>query len=110
MGIYDTGKYAEVHPTFLYESICTFFIFIILTIKSNNRKYKGEITLIYLMLYSLSRMFIETLRTDSLMLGPFRISQVLSIIILVISIINMSYFRKFGKTKRQNKIKVKHML
>ena len=100
MGIYAAGKYIEVHPTFLYESICTFLIFIILTIKSNKRKYKGEITLIYLMLYSFSRAIIEGLRTDSLMLGNLRISQVLSLIILVVSVI--IHFKNENKIK-QNK-------
>ncbi len=81
------GKYTEVHPTFLYESICTFIIFIILMVKSKNRKFKGEITLIYLILYSFARMLIEGLRVDSLMLGTFRVSQVLSLLIFIISII-----------------------
>ena len=87
MGIYETGKYIEVHPTFLYESICTFIIFTLLIILSKKRKYKGQITLIYLILYSFIRMIIEPLRTDSLMIGNIRISQVLSIIILIISLI-----------------------
>ena len=87
MGIYEAGKYIEVHPTFLYESISTFIIFIILTILSNKRKYKGQITLMYLASYSFIRMLIEGLRTDSLMLGNIRISQVLSLIIFIGSII-----------------------
>lgn len=85
MGIYEAGKYIEVHPTFLYESIATFLIFILLTIISNKRKYKGQITLTYLMLYSFARMIIEGLRTDSLMLGNIRVSQLLSLIIFLIS-------------------------
>ena len=85
MGIYEGNKYIEVHPTFLYESIATFLIFILLTIISNKRKYKGQITLTYLMLYSFARMIIEGLRTDSLMLGSIRVSQLLSLIIFLIS-------------------------
>ena len=61
MGIWEAGKYAEVHPTFLYESICTIIIFVILILKSKKRKFKGEITLIYLITYSFIRMLIETL-------------------------------------------------
>lgn len=85
MGIYEGNKYIEVHPTFLYESIATFLIFILLTIISNKRKYKGQITLTYLMLYSFARMIIEGIRTDSLMLGSIRVSQLLSLIIFLIS-------------------------
>ena len=86
MGIIEKGKYIEVHPTFLYESICTFIIFIILLFKSKNRKFKGEITLIYLILYSFARMFVEGLRVDSLMFGQVRISQTLSLIIFILSL------------------------
>lgn len=85
MGIYEAGKYIEVHPTFLYESISTLTIFIILTVVSKNRKFKGQITYLYLIMYSFARAIIEGLRTDSLMLGPIRISQVLSVAIFVIS-------------------------
>lgn len=87
MGIYENSKYIEVHPTFLYESIATISIFIILTMLSKKRKFKGQITLTYLITYSFVRMMIEGLRTDSLMLGQIRISQLLSIIIFAISII-----------------------
>ena len=85
MGIYEAGKYIEVHPTFLYESISTLAIFIILTVVSKNRKFKGQITYLYLIMYSFVRAIIEGLRTDSLMLGPIRISQALSVAIFVIS-------------------------
>lgn len=85
MGIIEDGKYLEVHPTFLYESIATFLIFIFLMALSKKRKYKGQITLMYLVLYSFARMIIEGLRTDSLMLGDIRISQILSLIIFLIS-------------------------
>lgn len=103
----EVGKYVEVHPTFLYESICTFLIFIVLILKSRNRRFKGEITLIYLIAYSFIRMLIEALRTDSLMIGPIRISQALSFAIFIIS---LSFFIKFSKTKRQNNIKTIRVL
>ena len=81
MGIMENGNYIQVHPTFLYESICTFIIFVILFTKKNNRKYTGQLTYLYFFLYGIVRAFIEGLRTDSLMLGNFRISQILSIIL-----------------------------
>ncbi len=97
MGIYKEGEYVEVHPTFLYESLVTFLLFIILGLISNKRKYKGQITLIYLIIYSFARMIIEELRTDSLMLGNIRISQLLSLIILIIS--GFLYLREKYKNK-----------
>lgn len=84
MGIVENGTYIEVHPTFLYESVACICIFIILYLMRNKRKYKGQLTYTYLALYGLIRTIIEGLRTDSLMLGNFRISQVLSIILCVI--------------------------
>ena len=84
MGIVENGTYIEVHPTFLYESICNFIIFIILFIMRNKRQYKGQLTFTYLTLYGLIRAIIEGLRTDSLMLGSFRISQVISILLFMV--------------------------
>lgn len=96
MGIIEAGKYIEVHPTFLYESLVTFSLFILLTAISNKRKYKGQIALIYLTIYSFARMIIEGLRTDSLMLGNARISQILSLLIFIVAIILQ--IKNFKKT------------
>lgn len=85
MGINTITGYQEVHPTFLYESFGTFIIFFILRLLQKNRKFKGQIFYFYLLFYSGIRMIIEGIRADSLMLGNFRISQILSIIIFVIS-------------------------
>lgn len=87
MGIMELGTYKEVHPTFLYESLMCIVIFIVLLFMKNRRKFKGQIAITYLMLYSLERTFVEGLRIDSLMLGNVRISQILSIIIFVVSLI-----------------------
>ena len=87
MGIECLNGYIEVHPVFLYESISTFLIFIFLKYMQKHRKFSGEILLEYLILYSFIRTFLETLRIDSLMLFNFRISQILSIFIFIISLI-----------------------
>ena len=84
MEIIENGITKYVHPTFLYESIVTFICFIILAILSKNRKYKGQITIIYLTIYSFARMIIEGIRTDSLMFYNIRVSQVLSLAIFII--------------------------
>lgn len=97
MGIIEDGKYIEVHPTFLYEMIACYIIFIILYKLRNKRKYKGQLTYIYLALYGFVRMIIEGLRTDSLMLGNFRISQILSLCIFIIFTIVLIYNHKIRK-------------
>lgn len=87
MGIIENDIYKEVHPTFLYESIVTFFLFIFLFNIRNKRKYSGQLTYIYLATYSIARFFIEGLRIDSLMLGNIRVSQLVSLIIFIFSIL-----------------------
>ncbi|MBP3383947.1 MAG: prolipoprotein diacylglyceryl transferase [Firmicutes bacterium] len=72
------------HPTFLYESIWCMLLFIFLLWKDNHRKFEGQIILLYGMLYSAERFFVEALRTDSLMIGPFKQAQVLSITLIII--------------------------
>lgn len=75
MGIQVGNEIQYVHPTFLYESICNLIIFIILTKISKKRKYTGQITYYYIVMYSFIRAIIENLRIDSLMLYNFRISR-----------------------------------
>lgn len=76
----------KVHPTFLYESIWDFLVFIFLIWYSYKDKSKvdGEVFLLYLILYSAARLFIEGLRTDSLMLGPIRVAQLVSLSAIII--------------------------
>lgn len=107
MGIIEAGKYVEVHPTFLYESIATAIIFIILITKKDKRKFKGQIACIYLLLYSIERFIVEGLRTDSLIVGNIRISQLISIIIFIISAIILLKNTKKSILKRENKMSKK---
>lgn len=87
MGITKTGIYSEVHPVFLYESFLNFVLFILLIKMQKNRKYKGQILLGYLAGYSLLRGILESFRIDSLMIGTFRVSQLLSILIFIVVLI-----------------------
>lgn len=76
----------KVHPTFLYESVWNFIVFIFLIWYSRKHsKKEGEVFLLYLILYSLARLVIEGMRTDSLMLGPIRVAQLVSISTILIS-------------------------
>lgn len=86
MGIRTLEGYIEVHPVFLYESIATLVIFFILKCLQKHRKFNGEILLSYCLLYSGIRFFLEGLRTDSLMLYNFRVSQILSVVIFIVSL------------------------
>ncbi len=74
------------HPTFLYESLWNLMVFgLLLTLffrglKGKPRLKTGTLFLVYLVAYSLGRVWIEGLRTDSLMLGPLRMAQVVSLV------------------------------
>lgn len=85
----------KVHPTFLYESIANFLIFLfLLWYRKERQKATGEIFLLYIILYSAVRFFVEGLRTDSLMLGPIRVAQLISLLGLVGGAIYLSSRRK----------------
>lgn len=85
MGIWsDTlGKFIYYHPTFLYESVWNFAGVILLHCLSKKKKVDGQIFFLYILWYGLGRFFIERLRTDSLMLGMFRISQIVALISVI---------------------------
>ena len=70
-------------PTFLYESIWNLVGFIIINAFYKKKKYDGQIFLMYITWYGLGRMMIEGLRTDSLMIGTFRISQVVAFLCFI---------------------------
>lgn len=101
MGLQTMDGYKEVHPAFLYESVATMLIFLFLRILQKNRKFKGEICYFYLFLYGGIRMIIEGIRSDSLMLGNFRISQILSSAIFVVFGIMLLKKRKKYIDKRK---------
>ncbi len=91
-GILVNGQ--RVHPTFLYESLWNLLVFLFLIWYRRRKKVEGEIFLLYLALYSLGRCYIEGLRTDSLMLGPIRVAQLISIVTIIICAIIFVIFRK----------------
>ncbi|MBQ8254643.1 MAG: prolipoprotein diacylglyceryl transferase [Clostridia bacterium] len=66
-----------VHPTFLYESLWNILGFVLINLFYKKKKYDGQIFVMYLTWYGFGRMLIEGLRTDSLYVGSFRISQVI---------------------------------
>lgn len=76
------------HPTFLYESLLNLIGFIILLIIRNKKYTKvGHLTATYLIWYGIVRIFIESLRQDALMLGPIKVAQLVSIIMIIAGII-----------------------
>lgn len=107
---------APVHPCFLYESIWCLLGFVLLYLYSKHRRFDGEIFIMYLGWYGFERMFVEGLRTDSLLIGKIRISQLLAGLLFVACLITWlvirgkiraahddNYLRCYAKTEQWEK-------
>ena len=87
--------YDYFHPTFLYESVWNLGVFMILLflffwgLKRRNRTLVGTLTFVYLIGYSIGRFWIESLRTDSLMIGSLKIAQIISLVAIAIGILGL---------------------
>ncbi|MEL6441230.1 MAG: prolipoprotein diacylglyceryl transferase [Cyanobacteria bacterium J06621_8] len=99
----DLISYEYFHPTFLYESLWNLGVLILLLslffwgLKAANRLKTGTLAAVYLIGYSLGRVWIEGLRTDSLMLGSLRIAQIVSLSAIaagVILLVWLYWYRK----------------
>ena len=78
----------KVHPTFLYESVwCLLLFFFLSWWDKNKRTAHGQTLALYAILYSIERFAVEALRTDSLMIGPFKQAQVISLCAIIAGII-----------------------
>lgn len=91
---------AVVHPCFLYESAWCLVGFLLLHFYSKKlRSYDGEIFLLYVFWYGLGRFFIEGLRTDSLMLGDVRVSQLIAGVTSAAALVLFVVFKVVTKKK-----------
>ena len=98
----DLDPSMPVHPTFLYESLCTTAIFFVLLLAVRpNSTHRFETTSVYMILYGICRFFIEGLRTDSLYIGStnIRTSQLLSLILVFagLTIILVSHLKDWDR-------------
>ncbi len=93
----NLANYAYFHPTFLYESLWDLMVFaLLITLFFRGLQGKpdlkvGTLPMVYLVAYSLGRLWIEGLRTDSLMLGPLRIAQVVSLIGIALGLAGLAW-------------------
>lgn len=100
--------YIQAHPTFLYESTLNIILFgILVYIVLKRYKFDGQILASYLIGYGIIRFFVESLRTDSLMLGNFRVSQIVAILCvisgLVIYVLHFKNVKPFDKLEKISK-------
>lgn len=72
--------------TFFYESLWNFVGFILALVLIKKCPIKGILLGSYFVYYGLGRFVIEGLRMDSLYWGSFRVSQVLSLVLIVVGV------------------------
>lgn len=87
MGETSLDPTMPVHPCFLYEFILCTIGFFVLDYVIKRRRFKGQLALIYGIIYGIGRFLIEGIRTDSLMLGSLRVSQLLSAVIVIACVV-----------------------
>ncbi len=88
-------SYEYFHPTFLYESLWNLMVFTLLLglffwgLKHRQSLKLGTLTLVYLIAYSSGRVWIEGLRMDSLMLGSWRMAQIISLVAIAVGVLGL---------------------
>ena len=87
-----------VHPTFLYESLWCILGFLLLHILSKKvlSRFDGMIFCGYMVWYGAGRFFIESLRTDSLMAGTLRTSQLVAVIAVMLGVVLFFVLRRYA--------------
>lgn len=94
-----------VHPTFLYEGLWNLALLIFLLLYRKKKKFDGELAMLYVAGYGLGRFWIEWMRTDSLMIGSLKVSQVVAAICFFLAVAVIVKNRidiKNGKTPKVN--------
>lgn len=91
------------HPTFLYESLWNIGVLALLLaiffwgLRHPQKFRAGTLFLVYMIAYSTGRLWIEGLRTDSLMIGPLRIAQIVSLIGILVGCLGLMWLYGLGK-------------
>jgi prolipoprotein diacylglyceryl transferase len=93
-----------VHPTFLYEGLLNFILLLFILFYRKHKKFDGEVGLIYMAGYGLCRFFVEAIRTDSLMLGPFKVSQVVALVCVILGAALIILNRKWIASGKEPKL------
>ena len=90
---YDTSL--PVHPTFLYESLWCILGFVLLHVMSRRLyKFKGQLFCSYIIWYGVGRFFIESTRTDSLMIGTMKASQLVAILAILGGVVGLWFLHR----------------
>lgn len=103
-------EYILVHPTFLYEGLWSFMVLLFLFWFRKRKKFEGELFFCYLAGYGAGRFWIESLRTDQLLLPGIHVpvSQMLSAVLVVVSLSVIICKRRKNRECRYDKRNLKN--
>ena len=87
-----------VVPSFLLEGLWNLAVLLFILWYRKRKKFDGELSMFYILLYGVGRFLIEGNRTDSLMIGPLKISQVVAIMCIVTGLVVL--IRNYVKLKQ----------
>ena len=106
----DGVGYIQVHPTFLYEGLWSFMVLLFLFWFRKRKKFEGELFFCYLAGYGAGRFWIESLRTDQLLLPGIHVpvSQMLSAVLVVVSLSVIICKRRKNRECRYDKRNLKN--
>ena len=96
--------YIQVHPTFLYESVWNLCLLLFLLWYRPKKRFTGEMFFLYLGGYGLGRVWIEGLRTDSLLVPGtgIAVSQALAGICVLVALLCILAGRRLAARGRKN--------
>lgn len=95
--IFNNISYIQVHPTFLYECVWNICLFIIMFIFRKHKKFDGQLLAMYFIGYGLGRFFIESLRTDQLLILGIPVSMAVSLILVAVGACILVISKKIKK-------------
>lgn len=103
-------EYIQVHPTFLYEGLWNFMVLLFLFWFRKRKKFEGELFFCYLAGYGSGRFWIESLRTDQLLLPGIHVpvSQMLSAVLVIVSLSVIICKRRKNRECRYDKRNLKN--
>lgn len=76
-----------LHPAQVYEFILDYILFILLWRRSYKKKFEGELFVIYLIAFAIIRGIVEFFRINPVIWGPFSISHLLSLALMIIGLV-----------------------